>query len=329
MSRLKWGLIGASTIAHQRVIGAIRECGGEVTCVFSQSSARGQSYAAANNIPRAVTALDELLHGVEAVYVSTTNDRHRDHVVASARAGRHVLCEKPLATSLDDTSAMIAACRTAGVVLATNHHLRSNAVHIAMKAMIADGAIGRPLFARVFNSGYLPKELQGWRLKEGVTLDKLVHDADTLRFVLDEEPVGVCASSQNSGMAAPYIEDGIMGVIRFDSGLLANFHDAFTTPSGLTGLEILGTTGSLIGSNCLTGRAIGDLAHRTPTGEVVIQLHHRNPYAGVITAFHAAIRGEQSPDATGEDGQRAVAVALAAIEAARQRREIAIEGPAP
>ena len=329
MSRVTWGLIGASTIAHQRIIGAIRACGGEVTCVFSQSPARGQSYAAANDIPCAVTTIDDLLDRVDAVYVSTTNDRHRDHVLAAAQARRHVLCEKPLALSLDDTGAMIAACRAAGVVLATDHHQRSNAVHVAMRAMIAAGAIGRPLFARVFNSGYLPKELQGWRLREGVTLDKLVHDADTLRFVLGEEPVAVYAASQNSGMAAANIEDGVMGVIRFESGLLANFHDAFTTPSGLTGLDVLGTTGSLIGSNCMTSRAIGDLVHRTPAGEATVQLHHRDPYAGVISACHAAIRGEQPPGATGEDGQRAVAVALAAIKAAQQRREVAIAGPAP
>ena len=137
---VRWGLIGASTIAREWVIGAIRAKGGEVVSVLSSNAERGRAYAAKNGIARAATALDEILNdpAIDAVYISTTNELHRDQAIAAARAGKHVLCEKPLALSLEDACQMIAEARDAGVVLATNHHLRNAASHRAMRAAIAD-----------------------------------------------------------------------------------------------------------------------------------------------------------------------------------------------
>ena len=130
---------------------------------------------------------------IDAVYISTTNELHRDQLLAAVRAGKHVLCEKPLALTLDDARAMVAAARDAGVVMGTNHHLRNAATHRAMREAIQQGRIGRPLFARVFHAVFLPPHLQGWRIDKpeaggGVVLDITCHDADTLRFVLDDEP---------------------------------------------------------------------------------------------------------------------------------------------
>ncbi len=163
---IRWGLIGASTIAHEWVIDAIRANGGEIVSVMSANAERGAKYAADHGIAHSVTALDELLSGqpIDAVYISTTNELHKDQVLASAKAGKHVLCEKPLATSLDDAKAMVAACKAANVVFATNHHLRNAATHTAMRDAIAAGKIGKPLAARVFHAVYLPPHLQGWRL---------------------------------------------------------------------------------------------------------------------------------------------------------------------
>ena len=93
---------------------------------------------------------------VDIVYVSTTNELHRPQTLAAAAAGKHVLCEKPLALTVAEAREMVAACRAAGVVMGTNHHLRNAATHRAMRDAIAAGRIGRPLFARVFHAVYLP-----------------------------------------------------------------------------------------------------------------------------------------------------------------------------
>jgi len=327
-----WGLIGASTIAREWVIGAIRATGGEVVSVMSTRAERGRAYAAENGIAKAVTDLDALLDdpAIDAVYVSTTNELHRDQTLAAVRAGKHVLCEKPLAMTLADARAMVGAAREAGVVLATNHHLRNAATHRAIRDAIRAGKIGRPLSARVFHAVFLPPHLQGWRLDRpeaggGVILDITVHDTDTLRFVLDDDPAEAIAFAQAGGMAKGGLEDAVMGVMRFKSGLIAQFHDGFTTKHAETGLEVHGTEGSLIGRNVMTQRAAGTVTLRDAEGEHDLPLDHRDLYETGLAAFHAAVAGKGAPAASGEDGVWSLATGLAVVEAARSGRAVTIE----
>lgn len=321
---IRWGLIGASTIAHEWVIDAIRANGGEIVSVMSTNAERGAKYAADHGISNSVTALDELLSGqpIDAVYISTTNELHKDQVLASAKAGKHVLCEKPLATSLDDAKAMVAACKAANVIFATNHHLRNAATHTAMRDAIAAGKIGKPLAARVFHAVYLPAHLQGWRLDRpdaggGVILDITVHDTDTLRYVLGDDPVEVIASAQQSGLAKADLADAVMGVMRFKSGLIAMFHDGFTTQYTDTGFEVHGTEGSLVGRNVMSQKPVGTVTLRNADGEFELKLDHRNLYETGIAKFQAAIVGNGKPAADGEDGLWSLAVGLAVAEAAK------------
>lgn len=321
---IRWGLIGASTIAHEWVIDAIRANGGEIVSVMSANAERGAKYAADHGIAHSVMALDELLSGqpIDAVYISTTNELHKDQVLASAKAGKHVLCEKPLATSLDDAKAMVAACKAANVVFATNHHLRNAATHTAMRDAIAAGKIGKPLAARVFHAVYLPPHLQGWRLDRpdaggGVILDITVHDTDTLRYVLGDDPVEVIASTQQSGLAKADLADAVMGIMRFKSGLIAMFHDGFTTKYADTGFEVHGTEGSLVGRNVMSQKPVGIVTLRNADGEFELKLDHQNLYETGIAKFHAAIAGNGKPAADGEDGLWSLAAGLAVAEAAK------------
>ena len=331
MTMLKWGLIGASTIAAEHMIAAIRANGGEVAAVMSANPARAADYARRHAIATATSSLDELVGGdIDAVYISTTNDLHRDQLFAAVRAGKPVLCEKPLAMTLADARAMVAEAGARGVVMATNHHLRNAATHRAMRDAIKEGRIGRPLFARVHHAVYLPPHLQGWRIARpdaggGVVLDITVHDADTLRFVLDDEPVSVSAMTSRSGLGGGELEDGAMGVIRFRSGLLAQFHDAFTTRYATTGLEVHGEEGSLIGRDCMTQAPIGEVRLRSARSEEMLTLVHESLYARSVRLFQEAIVGRGEPAATGEDGVKSLSVALAAMESARTHREITIE----
>lgn len=329
---VRWGLIGASTIAREWVIGAIRAAGGEVVSVMSTNAERGRAYAAENGIPKAVTSVEELLGdaSVDAVYISTTNELHAPQASAAAKAGKHVLCEKPLALSLEDAHAMAKAAADAGVILATNHHLRNAASHRGIHQAIADGRIGKPLSARVFHAVYLPPHLQGWRLDKpqaggGVILDITVHDADTLRFVLGENPVEVIAFSQAGGMGKAGLEDAVMGVMRFESGLIAQFHDGFTTKFAETGFEVHGTEGSLIARNVMTQKPVGTVVLRDAAGEHELPLDQRNLYETALKAFHAAVAGEGKPSATAEDGIWSLATGLAVVEAAKSGHAVRVE----
>lgn len=329
---VRWGLIGASTIARQFMIDAIRaEGNGEVSAVMSSSPQRVASYAKENGIPAAFSSLDELLAGdIDAVYISTTNELHLEQALAAAKAGKHVLCEKPLALTSDDARKMVAACKAAGVVLGTNHHLRNAGAHRAMREAIASGRIGRPIAARVFHSVYLPEHLQGWRITKpdsggGVVLDITVHDADTLRFVLGDDPVEIAAFTQSAGMAAGGLEDGAMCIWRFKSGVIAQSHEGFTTKFAGTGFEVHGTKGSLIARDVMTQKPIGQVVLRTEKGEEELSFDREDLYVRSVRAFHAAIRGDGKPSATGEDGIWSLSCAEAALQSAKSGRVIVID----
>jgi 1,5-anhydro-D-fructose reductase (1,5-anhydro-D-mannitol-forming) len=264
------------------------------------------------------------------VYISTTNERHKSEVALAARSGKHVLCEKPLALTMEDAREMLKACNQAHVVLGTNHHLRNAVTHRALRRLIKEGAIGKPLAARVFHAVYLPPRLQGWRLDKpdaggGVILDITVHDADALHFALDDDAEEVVALSAGQGLARSGLEDAVMGAIRFRSGLLAQFHDAFTVPHTRTGFEVHGSEGSLFGEDVMTQEPQGRLyLQREKMREEVDLGPHENLYAHQVRHFNAAVNGQGAPFATGEDGLRSLAVATAVLESTKTGQRVAV-----
>ncbi len=330
---LGWGVVGASTIGREWMIPAINaQPDSRVVAVTGGDPERVTRYAAELGIPRVHASVEALAADpeVDVVYVSGTNERHHGPTLAAAAAGKHVLCEKPLALSLTEAREMVAACRAAGVMMGTNHHLRNASTHRTLRRLIGEGAIGTPLAARVFHAVYLPSHLQGWRIDRpeaggGVTLDITVHDADTLRFVLGDEVDEVAALAANQGMARGGLEDAIMGAMRFRSRLLAQFHDAFTIRHAPTGFEVHGSDGSLIGVDVMTQKPTGRITLRRGDREEAVDTGPaENLYERSVRVFNAAARGEGEPAATGEDGVRSLAIALAAREAAATGRTVRV-----
>jgi 1,5-anhydro-D-fructose reductase (1,5-anhydro-D-mannitol-forming) len=331
---LQWALIGASDIAKTRMIKAINaQPNSRVTAVFSSNADRAKAYATENKIPKAYDNLKTLLDDpqINIVYISTTNDLHRDQALVAAAAGKHILCEKPLALSVDDAQQMLKAAQAANVVFGTNHHLRNAVTHRTLRKLVKEGAIGKPLAARVFHAICLPPRLQGWRLSRaeaggGVILDITVHDIDTLRFVLDSEVEDVIARSATQGLAKGGMEDAVMGVMYFRDGVLAQFHDAFTIKHAPTGLEIHGTEGSLFAVNVMTQDPVGRVVLRRDNEETEIELDPpEDLYAHSIRHFNQAVRTGTQPFATGVDGLRSLAVALGALESSKSGRRTPVQ----
>ena len=323
---LKWGVIGASTIGREWMVPAINaQPDSAVVALASSDPERGRRYGDDLGIATVRSSLEELLEdaAIDAVYISTTNEWHESQTLVAVAAGKHVLCEKPLALSLESAQRMVAAAAGAGVVMGTNHHLRNAATHRTIRELIRAGAIGQPLAARVFHAVHLPPHLQGWRIDRpdaggGVILDITVHDADTLRFALGDEVTEVTAMTANQGMGRAGLEDAVMGVMRFRDGVIAQFHDAFTAPHASTGFEVHGTEGSLYGREVMTQRPIGTVTIFRDGGAEAIPVEHENLYERSVRCFNAAIRGEGEPAATGADGVRSLAVALAVRESAQK-----------
>ena len=214
---LRWALVGASDIAATRVLPAIRAVGGDAVVVRSGNAGHARAYADQHQIKDAVTDLAAALDraDVDAVYVSSVNQSHREQVVAAAAAGKHVLAEKPLALSVADAQAMVDACHAAGVVMATNHHLPASPVHRAIKQAVAAGRVGQVRAIRVHHAVQLPERLAGWRVQDpeggGVVLDVTVHDAAShalawLGSVFGQRvvPVGVDTFGQSGSIVELY-----------------------------------------------------------------------------------------------------------------------------
>ncbi len=327
---MKWALVGASTIAGQYMIGALRSQGCDVTCVVSSSADRAAAFAKEHGIARATTDLGAALADPEvvAVYISSTNDMHVPQAMAAIQAGKHVLCEKPLALSQAEAAALVRAAAAAGVVLATNHHLRCAGSHQAIRSLIAEGRIGRVLSLRLFHAVLLPAHLRGWRLESaaaggGVIPDITVHDADVARFLLAEDPVSVVAQTGTSGMGQG-VEDSAMSVWMMPSGAMVQSHESFTHRFAGSGLEVHGTEGSILAQGVMTQDPVGAVTLVTEAGRQAVSFADHNLYAHGVARFMAAVAGQGSPAASGLDGVKSLAIALAVRTAAQsgQRQTI-------
>ena len=321
---LRWALVGASDIAATKVLPAIRAVGDTAVVVRSGSAEHAARWAEEHGVPEAVTDLRAAVErdDVDAVYVSSVNALHREQVEAAAAAGKHVLAEKPLALSLDDARAMVAACESAGVVMATNHHLPASQTHRALKKAVRDGAVGDVRAVRVHLAVQLPERLAGWRIDDpeggGVVLDVTVHDAAAVAAILGTAGRSVMAVglNQDNDPGGPF--DAVMTSIEWEGGVLVQTHDAYNNPHLPTSLHVLGTEGALVAEDCNTGDPVGSVAlWRDHKAEPIDVGPRDDVYEVTVRAFGAAVAGEGDVVVSGPDGVRSLAVSLAALESLR------------
>lgn len=322
MSNLKFGLIGASYVAASRMVPAFQANDITPKALFDTDQERFQFWRN-HDLDLLTTDLDELLGSdVDAVYISSRNDQHAAHAVAAARAGKHILVEKPMALTLADARTIVAAADEAGVQLAVNHHLPGSPLHATARQLVADDRIGTLYSSRINHAVLLPENLREWRLADvpggGVVFDITVHDASVLNPLFGAAPTRVTALGVSQ---APWNQartrDSVMTMLEYASGNhgvpgLAQTHDAFTVPYPGTSMEIHGDSGAIVIGDAMTQDTLGTVTLYTDKGveEIAVDcsedLYHIN-----VRAFAAAVKGGGRPTATGEDGLRALQVALA------------------
>ncbi|MDQ6798002.1 MAG: Gfo/Idh/MocA family oxidoreductase [Actinomycetota bacterium] len=235
---------------------------------------------------------------VEAVYVPLPNGRHREWTERAAKAGKHVLCEKPLAPTEDDGRAMVAACEEAGVVLMeaymTPFHPRAEAV----SELLGHGALGRPLFARAaFTFPLTDPGNYRWMAQQGggALLDVGVYCLTPL-VELGGEPETVAATAV---MGATGVDVTFSGWLGFADGFSAAFVCSFDAPERQH-LEVTGTLATLMVDGPFAGGATGTrarLLHRDGRLENVGG-DDGDPYLAMVEHFAAAVRGVATPRRT-------------------------------
>ncbi len=321
---LRWALVGASDIAATKVLPAIRAVGDTAVVVRSGHGDHAAAWAHDHGVPEAVTDLRAAVErdDVDAVYVSSVNAQHREHVEAAAAAGKHVLAEKPLALTLDDARAMVHACRAAGVVMATNHHLPASPTHRALRRVVRSGLVGDVRAVRVHHAVQLPERLAGWRVDDpvggGVVLDVTVHDAAAVAAILGSRALSVEAAGLNQDNDSGGPCDAVVTSMEWEGGVLVQTHDAYNNPHLPTSLHVLGTEGALVAENCNTGAPVGEVPLGPPHVAAPVVGGPRHPlYEVTVRAFGTAVAGDGDVVVSGEDGVRSLAVSLAVLESLR------------
>lgn len=329
---MKWAFVGASTIASQHMIAAVRaQKDSDVSWVVSGSEQRVRTYADEHQIENATTDLTHALAdpSVTAVYISSTNEKHLSQAMAAIEAGKHILCEKPLAMSVSDAVQMVKAAEAKGLVFGTNHHLRCSGTHHAIRNLIQDGTLGRVLSLRIHHAVYLPGHLQGWRINDakaggGVIPDITVHDADVTRFLLAEDPVSVIGEMSSSSMGEG-VEDSAMSVWTMPSGTMVMSHESFTHSHAGTGLEVHGDKGSIFAKGVMTQLPVGTIELHNADGCHTVPYSDHSLYGYGVAKFTAAVAGTDQPAASGIDGVKSLAVAKAVKQAAETGQRVTID----
>lgn len=321
------GLIGCGTVATERAkhaYPALQDLG-QIIATYDPIQERAEVLAEhcrqSGSDCRAYGDLDTLLSDdrLDAVDICSPHPAHVDPAIAAASAGKHVLVEKPLATTLEDGKSMLAAAQRAGIILCVNEQLRVQEPVVRARDMILAGEIGKPAVIRAHRIGYLEERwmAHGWRQDAalaggGMLLDQGPHYFAMLRVLAgpvagEVTHVSTMATTVREDWRA---EDTAVVSLRFKSGLLGEALYCWATRTSQRGAvgSIYGTRGSLE----IISPEAGLILHRAdlPKGRQVIISNddYDHSYNGSIADFLRAVRGEQPARITGEEGLQDLAV---------------------
>ena len=335
-----WGIVSTGRHPDVKVAPAVSAAaGGELMAVYSRDRGRADAFAKRHGARAAYDKLSDLLGDarVDGVFVCSPNALHAEHVIEAARAGKHVLCEKPMATTIADAVRMVQACRSAGVKLGVAFNLRLHPAHIRARQIVAAGALGRVVVAQgqwAFGvrgrDGSPPRnELNQWwdapELIGGAStmMGTGVHVVDLMRFVLDQEVIEVTAVTDGQTAAKP-LEQIACLTLRFSGGTLGQVTASRLLPDSRNDFRLYGILGRLEGHHSLwearTGRFETVSEKVSETSEYPEELLPN--YVAEIEDFQQAVATGREPAATGVDGLRVVETTIAMIESARSGRSV-------
>ena len=292
---LAWGIVGCGWVARDYVAPAIRAARNATLLAACDPDPAARAGVEA---PHAHADLAAFLAtpGLGAVYIAAPNHLHRALVEAAALARRPVLCEKPMATTLEDAAAMVAACKD--VPYATAFDQRFHPAHRTMAALVADGAIGRPIAVRIVYACWVGAAwaADNWRVDParaggGALMDLAPHGLDLASMVLHERLADIVAMGQHRVHDYP-VEDGAMVIARSESGVLVQLHVAYNHPETLPRrrFEIVGTDGMIVANDTMGQTPGGALTLTDAAGvSTPVAFADDDPFTAQIEAFSQSV----------------------------------------
>ena len=311
-----WGLIGTGRIADDRILPGINaHPGNRLVGVVSRDPARAEAFAKKFGAQHAYTRYEDLLANPEVTVVAihTPNSQHADQAVAAARAGKHVFCDKPMATSVAAAERIVRACEKAGVKLGINFHNRFMPCFIEARRIIASGEIGDVHHVQLEASpGARPGGRLGtWRTDPvtaglGTTYSIGVHVYDILRYLLVSEVTMVSAFFDKP---RGVMEEINVSLLRFANGVIAQLsvHENSAFPHN--DFVVYGSKGRMLGRGLTRSRAGGELLVSTTDGKTRSQeFPATNAHGACVSAFSDTLLNGRDPVPSGIDGLRSAQV---------------------
>jgi 1,5-anhydro-D-fructose reductase (1,5-anhydro-D-mannitol-forming) len=309
-----WGLIGTGKIADDRILPGINAfAGNKLVAVVSREQSRADAFAKKFGAQHAYTKYEDLLGNpdVQVVAIHTPNSLHCAEVLAAARAGKHVFCDKPMATTVADAERMVRECEKAGVKLGVNFHNRFMPCFIETKRIIDSGEIGKVVLVQLEASpGARPGgTLSSWRDDPnsaglGTTNSIGVHVFDILRYMLSSEITEVTSMFDTPRNV---MEEIALSIFRFDNGAMAQLTVHETAPYPHNDYVIQGSKGRITGRGLTRSRAGGVMEVLTADGKTRrMEFPAINAHGVSVAAFSAAVRDNLAPNPSGIDGLRSV-----------------------
>ena len=305
----RWGILSTANIAKKRFIPGVRAGSeGTVVAIASRDADRARAAASELAIPRAHGSYEALLADseVDGVYIALPNSLHAEWTIAAARAGKHVLCEKPLARRAAVVERMVAACREAGVLLMEAFMWRHHPQHARVKELVAAGTIGEPSIVRgTFGWAMTPERRASGDvrlradLEGGALMDVGCYPLNAARFLFEAEPVEVVALQRVDPEHG--VDTAFAAAIRFPGGRLAVIDTSFDVLRTFR-YEVAGPLGSIVAERAFQPADEPAPIRILRDGEEDVELvPGADPYAREADHFARSVRaGRLLPPA--EDG---------------------------
>lgn len=322
---LRWGLLSTARI-NRAVIPPLRASArNELTAVASRSRDKAKAYAQEWGIPRVFDSYEAMLldPDIDVVYNPLPNSLHAEWTIRAAEAGKHVLCEKPLALTVDEVEAMASAARQAGVVVAEAFMYRHHAQTLKVKELVENGVLGTIRLVRgtfTYNIGRGNDVRLNPALGGGSVWDVGCYPISYARMVLGEEPVEVFGQQMTG---AGGVDEYFVGQMRFPSGAFAQFDSGFRAPLRWE-MEVVGSERTLRIANPFKPGLREELLLDSG-GEVErILVEGEELYLGEVEDMADAILEGKRPRVTLADSRANVAAIVALLESARAGRPVTL-----
>jgi predicted dehydrogenase len=317
---LRWGLLSTARI-NRAVIPPLNESPRhEVRAVASRDPDRAAAYAREWGIPVVHASYDALLADpeIDVVYNPLPNSLHAEWTIRAAEAGKHVLCEKPLALSVDEVDAIAAAASRAGVVVTEAFMYRHHPQTLRLKALVDGGEIGALRLVRGAFSFTLARPADDPRripeLGGGSLWDVGCYPVSMARYLVGREPISVVGWQQATGSG---IDELFAGMLDFGD-VFAQFDSGFSVPFR-THLEVVGTDGTITVPAPFKPGLSAELIVTRQAETTTIAIEGQALYSGEVEDLFDAIRLGRAPRVTLADSRGNTAALVALLASARTR----------